>query len=81
MRASTSDRGYGTEHQRVRAEWAPAVATGIVVCWRCRRVIPAGAKWDLGHDDADRSRYRGPEHLKCNRATAGRRRDVFSRRW
>jgi hypothetical protein len=42
-------------------------------CWRpdCETVIDP-ADWCLGHDDHDRSRYRGPECPACNYATAGR---------
>ena len=29
--------------------------------------------WDLGHDDYDRSIYRGPEHARCNRSAAASR--------
>lgn len=64
-------RGYDAEHDRERARWAPIVATGHVKCWRCGDYIAAGAAWDLGHDDRYRSKYRGPEHAACNRATAG----------
>lgn len=70
----TSSRGYGTQHQALRAALAPIVATGQVACARCGELIPGWAPWDLGHVDGDRSRYSGPEHRRCNRATAGRRR-------
>lgn len=60
---------YGRAHRQLRAQWAPVVATGGVTCWRCTRLIGARERWDLGHDDADPTRYRGPEHATCNRAT------------
>jgi hypothetical protein len=80
---STTAAGYGAEHRRARAAWAPRVAAGHVVCARCGLLIAPGAPWDLGHDDADRSKYAGPEHRRCNRATAGRRHQVAaaSRVW
>ena len=84
-------RGYDSRHDRERARWTPIVATGRIICWRCGHLIPPGAPWDLGHDDNDRTRYRGPEHQTCNRsagahkANAGRRRTpdqpITSRRW
>jgi hypothetical protein len=49
------------------------VAAGRVKCWRCGERIDPGSDWHLGHDDENRSRYRGPEHARCNTATAGRR--------
>ncbi|TYB97129.1 hypothetical protein FXF53_20510 [Micromonospora sp. WP24] len=72
-RGNTTARGYGWQHQQIRAQWAPQVATGRVICWRCGEHIPRGAPWDLGHDDHNRDVYRGPEHRGCNRATASRR--------
>lgn len=80
---STTAAGYGAEHRRARAAWAPRVAAGHVVCARCGLLIAPGDPWDLGHDDADRSKYAGPEHRRCNRATAGRRHQVAaaSRVW
>lgn len=37
--ASTAARGYGGEHQKRRAEWAPQVALGGVQCARCGGLI------------------------------------------
>lgn len=72
--ASTSERGYGTEHQRLRADWQTVInETGGVDCARCGDVrIKPGDAWDLGHDDHDRSKYTGPECIPCNRGTGGR---------
>lgn len=70
---SPRERGYGAEHRALRRRWAPKVAAGVVCCARCGDPIVPGEPWDLGHDDHDRSRYNGPEHAACNRATAGRR--------
>src|SRR5262245_35443390 len=83
---STTSRGYGAGHQAVRRELAALVASGQARCARCGDPIRRGQDWDLGHDDADRGSYSGPEHryasdclMGGNRATAGRRsgRDQF----
>lgn len=67
---STSARGYGYDHQRVRARLAPLVAAGGVACARCGGLIVPGAPWDLGHT-LDRQSYTGPEHRRCNRRDGG----------
>lgn len=61
-------RGYTGPHRKLRAEWAPVVATGTVPCTRCGARIEPGQPWDLGHTD-DRTTWTGPEHASCNRAT------------
>jgi hypothetical protein len=71
--ASTTARGYGAQHQALRRQWAPIVAEGGVICWRCGHLIAPGQAWDLGHDDNDRTTYRGPEHRGPNRAAGARK--------
>jgi hypothetical protein len=71
-RPNSSARGYGHEHRKRRKLWEPRVERGEVCCWRCGKWIAPGEDWDLGHDDYDRSVWRGPECYLCNRATNGR---------
>jgi len=68
----TAARGYGGLHQKLRAQAKVLVDAGAAVCWRCGLGINPGEPFDLGHDDHDRTAYRGPEHRRCNRATNGR---------
>lgn len=69
MTLTTTQRGYGHDHQQLRKQAARLVATGTARCWRCEQLIDPREPWDLGHDDHDRTIYRGPEHQACNRAT------------
>ena len=69
---STTERGYGVEHQAERERWRPDVEAGLVDCWRCGDRIQPGRPWDLGHDDHDRTQYAGPEHRGCNRKAGAR---------
>jgi hypothetical protein len=78
-RASTTSRGYGARHQQLRAGYKRRMAHGEqFTCWRCGELVDPQQPWDLGHDDHDRSSYKGPEHRgrECsqggNRATSGR---------
>lgn len=73
-------QGYGWRHQKLRKRVAAKVASGRALCARCFEPIDPREPWDLGHSDTDRSHYTGPEHRRCNRATAGRR-TRRSRRW
>jgi hypothetical protein len=89
VRPSPSARGYGTGHRALRRLWAPQVAAGVVRCGRgadclfavdgVAGLIGPGEPWDLGHTP-DRMGYTGPEHRRCNRATASRLRRR-SREW
>jgi len=69
---TTTTKGYGHAHQSLRRDVERSVLTGRARCVRCGEWIRPGEPWDLGHVDGDKSRYAGPEHRSCNRATAGR---------
>lgn len=71
-RGNTTQRGYGAGHQALRRQLAEAFVPGQP-CWRCGKPIASLDDAQLGHDDQDRSRYRGLEHVRCNEATSGRR--------
>jgi hypothetical protein len=63
------------EYRALRRAVAAEVQAGRGVCWRpnCRRPLPPGSKWHLGHDDNDRSIIRGAECVPCNLSAAGRK--------
>lgn len=70
-RGTRTQRGYGADHARLRARWAPLVATGLVACTRCHLLIGPGEPWHLDHTD-DRTGYRGPSHARCNVSAGGK---------
>lgn len=71
-RGTSTQRGYGSGYQRLRASLAPIVEAGRATCWRCGTPIDRLEAWHLGHADNDRSIIRGPEHARCNLSAAGR---------
>ena len=59
-------------HKRTRAAYQRRIDAGETLhCWRCHEAIDP-TDWHLGHDDDDRSIYRGPECPSCNLSAAGR---------
>lgn len=72
QRGSRQARGYDARHDQERARLAPTVTRGRTRCAKCGHLIDPGTPWDLGHTD-DRTAWTGPEHLRCNRAAAGRK--------
>ena len=73
MKPSTSQRGYGYDHQRLRDRLKPFVEAGMVRCARCGRLIEPCTPFDLGHvDGSGRTLYQGIEHRTCNRRAGGK---------
>lgn len=64
---------HSAEHREQQRLAKAAVAAGTAVCWRCRRHIPPGNPVHAGHDDHDRTVYRGPECPPCNLRAAARK--------
>ena len=69
-RGTKTERGYGAEHQALRKQWTPRVATGTIRCARCHELIRKGQTWALDHRD-DRTGYLGPSHARCNNVAGG----------
>ncbi len=61
------------EHRAHQRQVRQLVEAGRASCWRCGRFLPPGSPVHAGHDDVDRSVYRGPECPSCNVRTAARR--------
>lgn len=69
---TTTTRGYGWTHQKLRAALLAALIPGSP-CPRCHQPMWPGAQLlDLGHLDGDKTRYAGLEHSRCNRQAGGR---------
>jgi hypothetical protein len=73
---SSTARGYGVVHQKLRARWAPIVEAGGVACARCGFLIAPGEPFDLDHSDDDRTQYNGPAHAGCNRSRRKKHDDI-----
>jgi hypothetical protein len=73
---STTDRGYGADHQAAREHWRPIVEAGhatcaAVICLEPDRAIRPDEPWHLDHNE-DRTGYRGPAHPRCNTSAGGK---------
>ena len=80
-RGTAAQRGYGSAHQRERAQWWNRMAAGEqVTCPRCGRPILPGQCWDLGHNDS-RDAWTGPEHAHCNRAAGASNSQRMREHW
>lgn len=71
-RRTTTEKGYGADHKRLRAAVAIDVARGRAICSICHQPIPPGTPWHLDHTP-DRTGYRGPAHKRCNEEDGGRK--------
>lgn len=80
-RGNAAQRGYGSGHRRLRAEWWNRMAAGEqVICPRCGCPILPSQCWDLGHNDK-RDAWTGPEHAHCNRSAGGSNSQCMRERW
>lgn len=78
--ATTTERGYGPDHQAERRALAPLVDAGQAhctepICLEPHRRIHPGTPWDLAHNREQPGTYHGPAHARCNRAEGARYRN------
>jgi hypothetical protein len=79
---TTASRGYGREHRMMRKFLLASYVPGKTLCWRCQRPISdPPSKVHLGHDDADRTIWRGLEHRRCNIGASNRPNPPRRPRW
>lgn len=71
--ATTSERGYGWAHQRLRAALLAALVPGSP-CPRCHQPMwPRAQDLDLGHvEGSGKTMYEGLQHSTCNRSSGAR---------
>lgn len=70
-RGTRQQRGYTSEHDRLRARWKSKVERCEVKCARCDQLILPLEQWALDHTD-DRTGYLGPSHKRCNDSAGGK---------
>lgn len=72
--ATTTQRGYGARHQRLRLRWKRLLAQeGQLPCARCHQPIRPTDEWELDHDDDNRDLYIGISCKACNRRAGGQK--------
>jgi hypothetical protein len=67
---STTQQGYGYQHQQLRRVWAARVKAGEVSCGKCGKLIHPNAPFDLGHPWDRKDLPPAPWHRSCNRSYA-----------
>lgn len=70
---NTTDRGYGSEHQRIRARMVRAMRPGTI-CVRCGQPMYKWQRLQLGHGEVPASQGGKGERLEhgvCNESAGG----------
>jgi hypothetical protein len=62
---TTTQRGYGADHVRMRRQWSTLVEIGAAECSLCGESVEPSDRWHMDHTD-DRQGYRGVAHALCN---------------
>ena len=76
-KASTTARGYGAKHQKLRAKLLPTA--WYTPCVRCGQPMLPGQKLHLDHNDT-RTGYLGFSHAWCNKRAGAKKGNRISNR-